>query len=166
MALAGDIAFNTWESLTEYAALHKGVQMKKLVSVSAFYAACAWFFVFLVGGYIATGGEILSAGGGATVVALLPASIFCLSLYYLNKNGSRYSFFSAMLFWVGLVAMIVTLYSPFIQNMDHWPAGVAFIYAVFGLLAIIQAGVFVALHRFRERSSKDKVTQVTEVRTP
>jgi hypothetical protein len=110
----------------------------------------ALFLLLFIGGLIGTSGNLLAAGGGATVFGLLPFLIFFGGLFYLKRKNSRYFYHSALVFWLCL-AVSLGLFFAFVRGMDHWPFGLAFLFILFGLFSLLQAGTFLVLNRLRER---------------
>ncbi len=102
------------------------------------YFCIGWMAVFLVGGLWATNGHFLSSGAGTTFLGLFPPGIFLLGLLYLSKKKSALFFPSALLFWIGLIAINLGYYF-FVRGMEHWPYGVAALYVLFTLFGLIQA---------------------------
>jgi len=117
------------------------MDFKNVISKSALVASALWIIVVFVGSLIATGGKILLSGGGATIFSYIPALVFFLSLYFLEKNKSKYFLHSALVFWF-CVLVSAALIVVFVSKMDHWPFGVAAVYILFGLVALVQALVF------------------------
>lgn len=124
----------------------------RLIIWSAKAASALWFLVFFIGGLIATGGQIHLAGGGASVIALLPSLVFFCSLFYFHKKSEPIALQLSLVFWSMILAILIAWFS-WGRYEAHWPVALALIYMVAGIISLFASLFFSIQYIIKIRKS-------------
>ena len=127
-------------------------RQERMVAASALIAAFAWFFGFLILGYINTAGALIDAGAGALLLSLVPSGVFLVMLAILFVKNLRKSYYVALVFWT---MMILTLGVVVVWNFTSHGSrpieaetllhGLIVIYSGQGVIAVLTA-IIISAH--------------------
>jgi len=112
-----------------------------ILSKSALAVCVLWIAYALVASITLTGGRFWLSGGGSIMLSFIPAALFAITIYKLEKTKSKFRLHLGLLFWLSM-ALTASFFITFVSKMDHWPYGVAFAYLNLTIVSIIQAIFF------------------------
>lgn len=116
------------------------------IANSALYFSASLLCLLMVGSVYVLGWNFWSAGGGASIFALMPLLISYGTLYFFKGRDNRLFFWGGVTFWLSLVVVFCAfLYFP--GHQEHWPFWIAATYLAIGLLALIQLVAFLVIYR-------------------